>query len=345
MRRVIETWARLFPEDELIVALRRQDVDVAGSQIPAKARVAKTYLSLQGLSAILELPVLALKHKVDVTISHNFTPLFGPSAVFIQDFMFLSNPEWFTRKERAYFSLMRYSMLSAGVVFSSSQTEGKRIAKYAIRKISPVPIGLAGNAELLQALPKRPEGIGVVDGFLLSVGRLNVRKNLETILIAASTSGKISERFPLVIVGEPSGKTADLPKRVADDVANGSIIFLGFTPEDELAWLYANTNLFIFLSLDEGFGMPSLEAAAFGAELLVSDLEVFREILGDSASYVDPLNADAVSDAIRLLALPNREKGALSSELSNRYSWRSCVERMRAEVDNYVVGQNARSLS
>lgn len=333
MKRVVLTWASVFPNDEIILAVRKVDLPLIDSQVPDEFELQVSYLPVQGLSAIFELPFLQRRAKADIVISHNFTPLFGNSAVFIQDFLFLSNPEWFTFSERIYFSLMRHTSGRARVVYSSSEAEGRRIRHYTKGNAQPVAVGLAANAELLRSVPQRPPQLGSVNGFLLSVGRLNVRKNLQTILQAAAEGKSISPEFPLVVVGERSGKGSSLYDSLEAEIGSGAIRFMGYTSDEELAWLYANADLFLFLSLGEGFGMPLIEASAFGTPMLVSDIPVFRELLGDSAAYVDPLNKQLVSKAIRELLEGPRSTSIGADSPASKYTWERCVTEMRKAID------------
>lgn len=328
LREFILAWAREFPEDELIVAVRRGDRGAAGAELPASVGIVGTRLFPQGISAIAELPFIAKRMRADVTISHNFTPAFGRAGVFIHDYMFLSAPEWFTRKERAYFSLMPFTARRARWLFTSSRSEADRIGRLS-RGRTVVPIGLAVGRGLTGARPRRPAGLGGVDqGFLLCVGRLNARKNLATTIDAALASGCVTDAAPLLIVGEPQGRNADLPSDAAEAVRRGAVRFLGFIDDDELAWLYGNASALLFLTRDEGFGLPALEALHFGAPVVVSDLPVFREILGELATFVDPVDAAIIAAAIR--AIPPRGKAIDTTALG--YSWERSVRGMRGAI-------------
>jgi len=66
-----------------------------------------------------------------------------------------------------------------------------------------------------------------------------------------------------------------------------------------LKWLYTHCALFVCLSLDEGFGLPVVEAATLGCRVLASDIPVFRETIGCHATFVDALDVDGISRAIR----------------------------------------------
>ncbi|MHA6693426.1 glycosyltransferase family 4 protein [Homoserinimonas sp. A520] len=328
LREFIFAWAREFPEDEVIVAVRRRDREVARAELPAAVAVVGTCLSPQGISAIAELPFIARRMRAEVTVTHNFTPAFGRAAVFVHDYMFLTTPEWFTRKERAYFALMPLTARRANWLFTSSKSEAARISRLS-RSRAVVPVGLAVGSGLTGASPRRPAELeGLSDGFLLCVGRLNARKNLANTIEAALASGRVTDAAPLVIVGEPQGRNAVLPDGVAEAVERGAVRFLGFIDDGELAWLYGNASALLFLTRDEGFGLPALEALHFGAPVVVSDLPVFREILGDRAAFADPANVVAIAAAIR--AVPPRIEAVDTTTLG--YSWEESVRRMRGAI-------------
>lgn len=329
-REFILAWTREFPDDSVIVCVPRDDVESAQRELGASARVIGSRLRPHGVSVILELGWRARRLRPDVTITHNFTPLGGRSAVFVHDFLFRTDPQWFTRRERAYFSLMPATIRFADLVFTSSRSEAERITRTS-RARSAVPVGLGLNRSFREATPRRPAELGEIDGFLLTVGRLNARKNLATTIEAALRSGVATPRFPLVVVGEKSGREAELPDSVEVAVRSGCVRLIGRVDADELRWLYENTSAFLFLTLAEGFGMPTLEALATGAPLLASDIPVFREILGDQARLVDPRDVEAASDAIAALVRDPRPLADAEDTLS-AYTWESSVHRMRAVI-------------
>jgi len=329
MREFVLAWERQYPDDDMVVAVPAADIELVRADLPARVRLVATRLRPQGISAILELPLLAKRLRVDVTLTHNFTPLFGRSAVFVHDLMFVTNPEWFTRVELAYFRLMPLTLGRAGWVFTSSETESKRISfASGGRRVSPVGLGLSVGLSL--ATPTPPPGVERLDGFLLSVGRLNARKNLGVAIAAALESGVATAETPLLVVGEPEGKAAALGSVTAEAVSAGVVRFLGFLSDGELAWLYARARVFLFLSRDEGFGMPTLEAAAFGAPIVASDIPVFREILGDLARFAAPDDIEMTAEAIRAAFGAGRASAVDVEQMG--YSWELSVRRIRGEL-------------
>ena len=324
-REFINAWLQEFPEDSCTLFLPRGHV-AAARDLPAGVPVVGSRLRPHGLAMAVDAPRVAHRLGVDLTLTHNFAPMAGRSAVFIHDVLYETNPEWFSRPERVYLSFRPRLAPRAEIVFTSSQTEADRIriACPGVRRVEAV--GLAVRSDLAAAEPRRPPGIP--DEFILSVGRLNVRKNLATTLRAALTSGRLSPQRPLVVVGEADGRAEELPTGVAAAVADRSVIFLTTVDDAALSWLYRHARLFIFLSLDEGYGLTPVEAITFGCPCLVSDIEVFRENLGGRVTFVDPLDADAAAAALRALLADARTV----QEAALGLSWASCVQRMRAAI-------------
>ena len=331
LREFVFAWEREFPHDEMVIAVRARAMESARRELPERVELVASRIAPQGISAIFELPILRRRTKADIVLAHNFTPLGRKSAVFVHDLLFLTNPEWFTRRERLYFALMPLMLPHASRILTSSVAEAHRISQLVRNRQAVTAVGLGLSPGLTSAVPARPQGIDDIDGFVLAVGRLNARKNLAVSLLAAVESGEISRRVPMLVVGEASGKGADLPESVHAAVADGSVRFLGFVTNSELSWLYANTALFVFLSLDEGFGMPMLEAVHFGAPILASDIPVFREILGNRAFYVPPRNLSRASAAIAL-ALQEPEAMNTLGTATREYSWERSVHDMRHAI-------------
>lgn len=333
-RDLILTWRECYPEDDLVVAVRRKDSDGA-AKVTEGISAVQTRLWPQALSNFVELASLARRVRADVVLAHNYTPLAGRAAVFIHDAMFVEHPEWFSPRERLYFWSMVPSARRAAQVLTSTATEAARIEQASGGRTVVWPTGLAVPRSLAEAVPQRPEDVPDAGHFAVVVGRLNVRKNLEAVVRGAGLANSIGPECPLLVVGATaySGLTGELPDDLANLVASGAVRFLSRISDPELAWLYAHASLAISLSLDEGFGLPAIEAAHFGAPLLASDIKVFRETVGDYAHFVDPLApaariAEAIDDAWE-----SPGSDAALVELRSRYNWPAVVATLRAALD------------
>lgn len=326
MRELINAWSRHHPEDELIIAVRHRHRDQVGD-VPADVQLTETRLWPQAASNVVELPMLARRHRADVVVCHNYAPIAGPSVVFVHDLLFRDHPEWFSRAERAYFNLMPVTLPRASTVVTSSETESGRIRRITRRRDVPA-VGLAVPRELADCAPE-PVPLAH-ERFALIVGRLNVRKNLATAIEAAGLASAIDASCPLLVVGDTrhSGISM-LPDHVQRAAADGAVTFLGHVTNGQLRWLYQRALVTLCLSLDEGFGMPPLEAAYFGSPLIVSDIPVFRETVGAVAELVDPLDAPAVATAIDAACARSADERSARHRHELGYSWSATAAALR----------------
>ncbi|MGB3731832.1 glycosyltransferase family 4 protein [Microbacterium sp.] len=334
-REFIDAWREAFPEDEIAVALRR-GADDSGLR---STEVVRTRLWPHALSNRWELPRIARRCRADVTIAHNYAPRRGRSLVFIHDVMYEEHPEWFSLKERAYFAPMLPWARTASVIAASTHTEAGRIRRLGKNLPQPAVTGLAAPTSLVRAGERRPPVVRD-GGFALTVGRLNVRKNLESVLRGAARSTRITPTSPLYVVGSSahSGVGMTLPEEARRLLDSGAVVFLGGVEDAELAWLYRRAELTISLSLDEGFGMPAVEAAVFGSPLLVSDIPVYRETVGDIAAFIDPGTSPEPLGAAIDAAWGHRPAQTAVDGIRERFSWQAAVRTMREALSADPVG-------
>lgn len=164
-----------------------------------------------------------------------------------------------------------------------------------------------------QAADPGPTGAlapGLVPGaYLLTIGRVESRKNIEALLHAHRRAGT---GLPLVIAG-PDGHWRDAGerRRVAALLAAPDVIRLGWQDDAAIAALIANARALLMPSLAEGFGLPVVEAMALGVPALASGMGAAAEIAGDGALLVDPRDAHALADAIGRIACDSNLRAAL----------------------------------
>jgi len=328
-RELIRRWALRHPDDELVLVVPQVHVAQvrADHDVPEGTAIVGAQLRPHGLAVMAEYRSIARRVGVQVAVTHNFVPWGFPSVVFVHDVLFQEHPEWFTLGERLYLKPISLMLGRADVVVTSSQHEASRIERLNRGVVHVGAIGIAPDPRLTEGPGERPRGLPDVDEFVLTVGRLNVRKNLSTTIAATLRSGAIGTRRPLVVVGERDGRGPVFSHEVHRAVEAGSVVFPGRVTDDELAWLYRHASLFVFLSLDEGFGLPPVEALAFGTPVVASDIAVFRETIGQHARLVDPLDVDSAAAAI---AARLREPGGLTPVAP--LSWDDAADALRAAV-------------
>lgn len=166
---------------------------------------------------------------------------------------------------------------------------------------------------------------GLPPGYLLAVGSLEPRKNLERLIAAhASLPNALRQTRPLVVVGSGGWRNESLEDALRAAEARGDVRRMGRVSGSDLLHLYRGASLFAYPSLAEGFGLPVLEAMACGTPVLTSDRSSMPEVAGDAARLVDPEDVDALRGALeRLLTSPD-ERAELSRrgiERAKNFSW------------------------
>ena len=143
------------------------------------------------------------------------------------------------------------------------------------------------------------------------MGAIQKRKNIVRLVEAFET---VSAEWRLVLAGSAGFGSEEIVARIANSPAGKRVSVLGYISPAELAGWYARCSVFAFPSLDEGFGMPVLEAMAAGAPVLTSNRSALPEVAGDAALLVDPENPDALGTALRDMT----ESGELRRDLAQR---------------------------
>ena len=166
---------------------------------------------------------------------------------------------------------------------------------------------------------------GLPPEYLLYVGTIQPRKNLDTLIQAFSRFKKIaSSDNKLVIVGRKGWLYEQLFVRIKELNLEPEIVFTGFVPDEDLPFIYDRASVFLYLSLFEGFGLPPLEAMACGIPVITSNTTSLPEVVGDAGITVSPTDVDAVVFAMQqvltdpLRAEKMREAGRNRAQL---FSW------------------------
>jgi len=140
--------------------------------------------------------------------------------------------------------------------------------------------------------------------YFLYVGNAYPHKNLEILL---------TQHLPITLV--LVGKMDFFYERLKKNIDNRNIIFFGQANDEQLINLYTHASALIFPSLMEGFGLPALEALALGCPVVVSDIPVFHEILGNNATYFNPRDPRDLAEKLSSI------RGKKKKVILGVYSW------------------------
>ncbi len=141
--------------------------------------------------------------------------------------------------------------------------------------------------------------IGVQEGFILFVGTIEPRKNLQGLLAAVAHLKKEGKNPPKVVVaGMPGWKMEPVTALLDELHLKQDVIFTGFINDEQLNMLYNTCGVFVFPSFYEGFGFPILEASAAGAAVAVSNTPSAIEVAGPNAFLFDPSSVPDIARAV-----------------------------------------------
>jgi glycosyltransferase involved in cell wall biosynthesis len=168
------------------------------------------------------------------------------------------------------------------------------------------------------------------------VGRAEPYKNNRGLILAHQQLLRTNPDLQLVIVGRKDVlREADM--HWASDHNYKNVAFLGFVTDEQLGWLYANARAYVFPSFMEGFGLPGLEAMAYGAPVAASHASCIPEILGDAAVYFDPSNQDEMVRVIGNLINDDLQRAELikrGTQQAKKYSWRRMAQQILDVYNN-----------
>jgi glycosyltransferase involved in cell wall biosynthesis len=164
--------------------------------------------------------------------------------------------------------------------------------------------------------------------FVLSLGTIEPRKNIDTLLDAyGELPADLRAEFDLVVAG-PMGWAAGKTAARLDAVR-----YLGYVPEEDLAPLTAAATVFAYPSLYEGFGFPVAQAMAAAVPVITSNVSSLPEIAGDAAVLIDPRSvAELRKELRRLLESPDlrRRFALLGRARAERFRWSECAAKSLA---------------
>jgi len=254
----------------------------------------------------------------------------GPSVVTIHDLIHVRHADFF----RPGTGLLARALAGAAarrarlVLTGSTHSRGEIVELLRIpqEKIRITPYGVS------PAIGRRPPeevdafraARGLPDSYVLYVGARKRHKNVETLLRAL---GRIPARSrpPLVLSGPPWRPGEPLARTAREAGVETDLRFAGpLATDKELSLLYSGAAIYAQPSLDEGFGLPPLEAMACGVPVVASPAGALRETLGDAAVLVAPDRPDDWAEAIEVLLrdTPRREELKRAGvEHARRFTW------------------------
>ena len=293
-------------------------------------------------------PVEALAGPQDVV--HSFHPLLIPTrdaaqVVTVNDLFFLTSPgDVRDEIRRDYPSLAAaHARQADAVVAISHHTKRLAVERLGI-EASRVHVCLPGAPtwRTLGAAPRRP-----ADGYVLFVGTLEPRKNVGLLLDAYELLLRDGPcPVPrLVLMGGATPDAAAWLARLNEEPLRGQVEHRGYVSHEAREAVYAGALALVLPSLDEGFGLPVLEAMSAGVPVVASDRGALPEVVGDAGTLVNPTDAGALAAALARLI---RDRAWATSqalaglERAKAYTWQAAAAELRRAYDHAVLRRSER---
>lgn len=243
----------------------------------------------------------------------------------LHDLSWLEHPEWFAPAFALWYRLLLPALARRVKMLL---TPSEYVRQKALRRfsLSPEQVRVVpGGVDMTRFQPlwrpaSRLQAEGDPAAYILFLGSLQPRKNLGLLLQAWEQIRPQVPGLRLVI----SGTTGAVFRNVAPPGRAERVQVLGYVSEADLPILYARALIFVLPSLDEGFGLPALEAMACGIPVVASRAGALPEVVGDAGLYFDPQDATGLVAALqRLLRDPKlrHDLGEKGWERARTFSW------------------------
>jgi len=355
-QKLTESLAEADKQNDYVIFLRRENF---GEFQPQNSHFKKVLADYRwySLAEQIFLPFAIAKQKIDLMhFPHFNVPIFyfKPFVVTIHDLILRhfstrrasrlgSVKYWF--KNLAYQMVIWLAIKRAKKIITVSRYVKKDIIRCFGIKAERIIVTYEGTSNMSSRLEiggsKQilKSKFQISKQYLLYVGNAYPHKNLERLIEAFEILiKKYQIDLQLVLVGEEDYFYRRLKKEAEVVILQSKgvfsrIVFAGFVSDDDLPILYQGAGVYVFPSLCEGFGLPSLEAMSFGVPVASSNATCLTEILGQAAVYFDPLNPRDMAEKIsQILNSDGLRQDLIQKgfEQIKKYSWKRMGEETLA---------------
>ena len=236
-----------------------------------------------------------------------YGPIFGGARLLltIHDLMFLHHPEWHGRGTVSLLgSTVPKAARHATLITCDSEFVRGQVAQLPgvdpsrVVTVHPAVPSSFGPQPVDEARRYAVERFGLDGDFILHVGTVVPRKNHVRVVEAFERLRRAGFAGRLVLVGQDDRRSESIDARLASSPQSGSIVRVRDATDPDLVALYNACTMFVFPSLEEGFGYPLVEAMACGAACITSNRSSLVEVAGDGAVQVTPEDTEELAEAM-----------------------------------------------
>jgi len=286
----------------------------------------------------IKLPIMLRKLNIDAAVfPKNVVPFFTNC----RRYAVIHDMAFFDRQLNAYplldtiymRTLIPLSVKKAREIFAISENTKKDIIHYTNCDPNKITVAYEAAAPEFKKIDDNSvlrnvkQKYNLPEKFIMYVGSLSPRKNIVRLLHAFSS---ITEKIPhnLILTASKSWKDSAVYKTINQLNLNNRITKLGYVDQKDMPALYNLAELYVYPSLYEGFGLPVLEAMQSGCPVVTSNTTSIPEVAGNAAILIDPLDTNAIADAIyKVLTDSNLRQDLINKGLlqAKKFSWNKCA--------------------
>ena len=277
-----------------------------------------------------------------------------PCVVTIHDCTFFDHPEWHVRSKALLFrrAIRRASLHAAALVCVSEVTATRLqaccevrapivVAPHGVdhRRFTPLEPAPGADAAILEA-----SGVPRDRPLVSFVGTLEPRKGVDSLIGAFDRVADTQRDALLVLGGQIGWGLAGIERALAAARHGDRIIRTGYLPDAAVPALLRQSTVVAYPALEEGFGLPALEALACGAPLITTEGTAMAEMAQGASSLVRPGDVGALADELALALEEGKEatdvmrRQALGLSVAAQFTWAASVEK---HVGAYEVAAGA----
>ncbi len=268
---------------------------------------------------------------------------FSREIVTVFDIFPITGHDYSTPDFRRKFSALLLEAVGRAtrVITASHATEKLLISHAQVppEKIRVIPLGVDLPTLVLSNRDRLRERFRILGGegeMVLNVGVIQTRKNALNMLKALK---QLPARYTLVLSGGSGHGSEAIYEFIRAESLGNRVKLLGHVDDAQLAHLYQAASVFLFPSLEEGFGIPVLEAMAAGAPVVTSNVSSMPEVGGDAALYVDPHDPADIAQKVVQAAEDSAIRASLIEKGLKRageFTWRRTAEATLAVYEEVL---------
>jgi glycosyltransferase involved in cell wall biosynthesis len=350
IREIVGELAKLDTVNDYVVYVLEEDV--AKVSLPGNFKLVSTTIRWHSFGEQIVLPLLYLRERFDVLVVLNFNvPVLYPGTLVttVHDLTLLRTRTGNATKLPFIIYTLKYiagclthfmAVKRSKKVFTVSKYVKNDIVK--TFRVDPAKIILTPNAvdshfyrraaaEVTRVLHRNAVG----QPYLFYVGNACVHKNLPRLLKAFALLVTEYPELTLVLGGKIDFNYQRLQRQCVALGLQAKVKFIGYVAEDDLPCLYTGAEVYVNPSIYEGFGIQVLEAFACGCKVVCSNTTSLPEVGGALADYFDPLDPQAMADAIKkALVKHDPDFAAKATKHVAGFSWRASAQTILATIQS-----------